>query len=284
MKNFNKMNQHDLISILWLLCHLHSSKFFSLPNNKGMKHKHKSPKFHKSYDNKPPTHLRGVASRLNKHSRSPTHKRVKCTKKSYQRAFISQHDLSARNKFPAIDLEKGWIIDSGASAHMTPFKNDCTNIQPTYKMIYLADGSTVLCKQMGNISIPISKNKKVLGSLILEDVLIVPNLDRRLFSVNAFLSKGHNWVHFSRHTIKLGIKDGPSINIPISSLQSNALVVDHSGIQQSKDFATLPVSLQQLTATKKKTNLDTGLLHARLHRPDGVLQPLEPMTCGGMLT
>ena len=24
--------------------------------------------------------------------------------------------------FPATDLEKGWIIDSGASAHMTPFK------------------------------------------------------------------------------------------------------------------------------------------------------------------
>ena len=70
MKNFNKMNQHDLISILWLF---------------------------------------------------QTHKRVKCTKKIYQRAFISQHDLSARNKFPAIDLEKGLIIDSGASAHMTPF-------------------------------------------------------------------------------------------------------------------------------------------------------------------
>ena len=115
--------------------------------------------------------------------------------------------------------------------NMTPFKNDCTNIQSTYKMIYLADGSSFLCKHMRNISIPISKNKKVLGSLILEDVLIVPNLDRRLFSVNAFLSRGHNWMHFSRHTIKLGIKDGPRINIPISSLQSNALVLDHSGIQ-----------------------------------------------------
>ena len=95
-------------------------------------------------------------------------------------------------------------------------------------------------------------------------------LDRRLFSVNAFLSKGHNWVHFSRHMIKLGIEDGPSINIPITSLQSNALVVDHSGIQQSKEHTTLPVSPQQLTTPKKKTNLDTGLLHAMLHRSDGV--------------
>ena len=93
---------------------------------------------------------------------------------------------------------------------------------------------------MGNISIPISKNKKVIRSWILEDVLIVPNLDRRLFSVNAFLSRGHDWVHFSRHTIKLGIKDGPSINIPITSLQSNALVVDHSGTQNLKNLLPYP--------------------------------------------
>ena len=87
---------------------------------------------------------------------------------------------------------------------------------------------------MGNISLPISKNNKVIGSLILEDVLIVPNLDRRLFSVNAFLSKGHNWVHFSRHMIKLGIKDGPCIQIPITSLQSNTLVVEHN--HKHKEF------------------------------------------------
>ena len=139
---------------------------------------------------------------------------------------MSQHKLFARNKFPAAALEKGWIIDSGASANMTPFKKDCINIQPTFKMIYLADGYSVLCKQMENITIPINKYNRLLGSLILEDVLIVPNLDRRLFLVNAFLSKGHNWVHFSRKTIKLCINDGPSIITPITSLQSNALLIE----------------------------------------------------------
>ena len=63
-----------------------------------------------------------------------------------QRAYMSQHEINARTKFPATNLEKGWIIDSGASAHMTPFKKDCNNIQSTYKVIYLADGSSVLCK------------------------------------------------------------------------------------------------------------------------------------------
>ena len=105
---------------------------------------------------------------------------------------MSQHEINARTKVPATDLEKGWIIDCGTSSHMTPFKKDCNNIQPTYKIIYVSDGSSVLCKYMGNISLPINKNNKVIGSLILEYVLIVPNLDQRLFSVNAFLSKGHN--------------------------------------------------------------------------------------------
>ena len=84
-----------------------------------------------------------------------------------------------------------------------------------------------MCKLMGNINIPIVAKNKELGTLILDDVLIVPNLDRRLFSVNVFLSKGHNWVHFTHDNIKLGIQNGPSIDIQITSLQANAMVVDH---------------------------------------------------------
>ena len=61
---------------------------------------------------------------------------------------------------------------------------------------------------MGNVCIPICEEQSEIGSLILEDVLIVPNLDRHLFSVHAFLSKGHNWVHFSQTEIQLGIKNG----------------------------------------------------------------------------
>ena len=132
---------------------------------------------------------------MNKHTQEGHHhKNFKNTNTTFtpQKVYMSQHKLSARNKFPAADLEKGWIIDSGASIHMTPFKKDCINIQRTFKMIYLSDGSSVLYKHMGNLTIPIYKNNRLLGSLIFEDVLIVPNLDMRLFSVNAFLSKGHD--------------------------------------------------------------------------------------------
>ncbi len=97
---------------------------------------------------------------------------------------------------PATEIKRGWVIDSGASAHMTPYKRDCKDIQQTYRKIYLADGSSVHCNQMGNIDIPIKKRNQIIGILRLEDVLIVPTLDRRQFSVNSFLSKGNNRVLF----------------------------------------------------------------------------------------
>ena len=72
-------------------------------------------------------YLRGVY----KHTQEEHHhKEYKNTNTIFtpQKAYMSQHKLSARNKFPAADLQKGWIIDGGASAYMTPFKKDCINI------------------------------------------------------------------------------------------------------------------------------------------------------------
>ena len=68
--------------------------------------------------------------------------------------------------------------------------------------------------------------------------------------------------------IKLGIKDGPSINIPITPLQSNALVVEHKHNQKPKEFLS---SSKQNEITRKRIKIDTGLLYDRLHRSDGVL-------------
>ena len=45
-----------------------------------------------------------------------------------QVVYMSQHDLANKNSFPATNLEKGWIIDCGASGHMTPFRKDCQDI------------------------------------------------------------------------------------------------------------------------------------------------------------
>ena len=66
---------------------------------------------------------------------------------------------------------------------------------------------------MGIINIPTCKMKKIIGILRLDDVLIVPNLDMRLFSVKSFLQKETKWVHFDKHNIQLGILNSPIIKI-----------------------------------------------------------------------
>ena len=136
--------------------------------------------------------------------------------------------LQQKKSSPTTNLELGWVIYSGASAHMTPFRADCRNINHTYKQIFLADDPSILYNQMGVIDIPIKSQNREIEKLVLKDVLIVPNLDSRLFSVSSFLSKGNNWVNFKRDHIELGVRNGPTIKLPITSLQSNAFVVDHN--------------------------------------------------------
>ena len=109
--------------------------------------------------------------------------------------------LQQKNVSSATNLELGWVVDSGISAHMTPFRADCHNIINTYKQIYLTDGSLILCNQMGVIDIPIKSQNREVDKLVQEVSLIVPNLDRRLFTVCSFLSKGNSWVNFKRDTI-----------------------------------------------------------------------------------
>ena len=186
-------------------------------------------------------------------------------------AYKVEHELQARNILPASDLVRGWIIDSGASAHMTPFKQDCNNIQPTYKQIFLADGSSVLCKEMGQVNIPIKHGRRDFGTLVLEDVLIVPNLDRRLFSVNSFLARGNNWVHFENQHIELGIQDGPKIKIPLSSLQTNAMIVNTRRNKYSDESIPTPTTDQ----TKDMVKINMNKIHERFHRSEGAIATIR---------
>ena len=78
-------------------------------------------------------------------------------------------------------------------------------------------------------------NKRNLGTL-LKDVLIVPKLDRRLFSVNSFLNKENNLVNFEKNQIELSMYEGPRIKVPLSSLQSNVLIVVFRNKQKRENY------------------------------------------------
>ena len=118
------------------------------------------------------------------------------------------------------------IINSGMSAHMTPYKRACKDIRQTYRNFFLTVGSSVYDNQPGKVDIPIKKLNQIIRILRLEHVLIVPTLDIRLFSVNSLLSRGNHIVLSQDDYIELGFRGRLKIKLSKRSLQSNAMIVN----------------------------------------------------------
>ena len=256
-KEIRKLSYHDQLSTLWLMSFMNRHK--RQLNNKNIHKTDNTPKY--IYKN-----TRSIHEMITPHRPNRSLPRDEAIGSIF--AINVEHELLTKNLLPAHDLERGWVINSGASAHMTPFRKDCKNIQTAHRKIFLADGSVVTCKEMGVINIPIQNGKTILGTLRLDNVLIVPSLDRRLFSVNSFLQNGNNWVHFENNSIHLGIRDGPKIRIPITSLQSNALIVG----EIKQQIRTKP---PELSNNIKKIKLNTNILHNMFHRSDGAMATIK---------
>ena len=129
------------------------------------------------------------------------------------------------------------------------------NIRDKNKQVFLANGPSVLYRKMREIQILIKNKRYNHGILKLEDVLIVPNLDKRLFSIN--LLRGINWVHF-----ELGIQDGLKVKIPLISLQTNIMVVNT--ISNCHLKRSHPPDLND--TQNRRTRIYTNTIHDRFHR------------------
>lgn len=122
------------------------------------------------------------------------HKKQDCwknpdKKKNSEQAFtVSEHG------------SEGWLLDSGASSHMCPFQDDFMEIRSLNRSvsISIANGETVLAAGVGTIRV-VLKNKKPIR---IEDVLYVPELDRRLLSIPALSAKGLH-VTFRNRTCEI---------------------------------------------------------------------------------
>ncbi|UYV67846.1 hypothetical protein LAZ67_5002211 [Cordylochernes scorpioides] len=81
------------------------------------------------------------------------------------------------------NLEQQWILDSGASSHMTFHLDHLKNIQAMNKKITLADDSYITSESIGDVEIKNSDEE----SIILKDVLYVPKLSDNLISVSKLI-------------------------------------------------------------------------------------------------
>ena len=86
-----------------------------------------------------------------------------------------------------------WILDSGATCHMTPEVTDFIpgSLEDTDKYIEVADGHHVTAKQKGQARIQMcdDNGKKFVATLY--NVLLAPDLCDRLFSIVTLMNEGH---------------------------------------------------------------------------------------------
>ena len=150
-----------------------------------------------------------------------------------------------------------WLIDSGCSNHMTPHPEDLImDISSTKSLVEVANGNIVKAPKKGTVKIKITDVKtNNTYSILLEDVLLVPGLSRRLFSVNQWTKSG-GAINFNGETCRMSYKDTSNPNIKFS-MNLNAPF-------SPKDSANCLVSP---TANTAKVQIPSNLLHKRLgHR------------------
>jgi Major capsid protein N-terminus/Large eukaryotic DNA virus major capsid protein len=84
-----------------------------------------------------------------------------------------------------------WLVDSGASDHMTSDKSLLHEYAPSDITLYLSDGSSRKVEGTGNVSLPITVDGRV-KMVHLRGVLYVPDLAFNLISLSRVISDGYS--------------------------------------------------------------------------------------------
>lgn len=126
------------------------------------------------------------------------------------------------------DVSNEWLLDSGAAAHMSPYRSDFyeTELEPTTKTIRVASGQVIKATGQGTIRARVRTANGDIDPVEFKNALYIPELGRRLISSTAITSKGFAvWARYDAGTIKsrditIKIKLKPNIGfmIPIESV------------------------------------------------------------------
>jgi hypothetical protein len=174
-----------------------------------------------------------------------------------------------------------YIPDSGASQHMTPRLDDLYDVEEGLKLgVIVADGHVIKVTKTGKIKIRMidDDGKPLIATL--QQVMYVPGLSRRLFSLTRFTEQGHT-VFMRRNAICLRFGEA----------QSPVTLVVHSDMTLASNVrvATGPTSsanthVTSSSSTHVKSASSTALTSTSAHVKDAsstvptsakVLVPIE---------
>ena len=108
-------------------------------------------------------------------------------------ARMSNDDVSENKDYGDSSQLTDWILDSGATCHMTPEVTDFIpgSLEDTDKFIEVAEGHHVIAKQKGSLCIQMFDDKGKTFVATLYNVLLAPDLCDRLFSIITLMNAGH---------------------------------------------------------------------------------------------
>lgn len=158
------------------------------------------------------------------------HFRKKCPKlKNTEANVVLYSSFVAQN-----GVSSEWIIDSGASAHMTPCESLLKNrSMPSVKEVTVANNEKLSINCVGDIEQKIGKSGKV-GSITLKDVQYIPGICVNLLSVSKIVQHDKE-VIFNKHGCK--ILDSDKNIVATGSLVNNMFKLDI--VPEPKEFVCL---------------------------------------------
>jgi hypothetical protein len=164
-----------------------------------------------------------------------------------------------------------WIIDSGATDHMTCDRYRFSHLSPKCSKTTITNANGVSSPVIGVGTVPLSP------TLAIKDVLFVPSLNCNLLSINQ-LTKSHNCValFFPTHCVFQNIHTQEKIG---SGRQVGGLYYLEDGFQHLNKNGQAHVVTEDLVNKKKE---EIWLWHKRLGHPSfGYLRRLFPSLFSG---
>ena len=131
-----------------------------------------------------------------------------------------------------------YILDSGATCHMKPEFSDFIpgSLEDTNKHIEVSDEHHVTAKQKGEVQIKMCDNNRDIFIEKLHNVLLVPDLCDRLFSINTLINLGHTCLFHKGFC-----------NVYFVTKEKNAVTLPHS-TQRKHEFWG---EIKEMSKTKK---------------------------------
>ena len=107
-------------------------------------------------------------------------------------ASMSSDDERKSVKYGDSSQLTNWILDSGATCHMTPEVSDFIpgSLEDTDKYIEVVDGHHVTAKQKSQVRIQMCNNNGKTFITTLYNILLAPDLCDRLFSIITLMNSG----------------------------------------------------------------------------------------------